>query len=946
MNNPPHGKRQAKEKRVAALLSFSATARSKLSPLPSGPASLNLQTQLHEQINGFPGSLASLAVSKRQDLDTEGLTLWNLATRLMRANDCPISPEQRATLLAARVFAFLLLDGGLGKGNTSPVCVSRLMKIALKAAKSCIEVKRLDFALKVLEKAAVYEGQLSMHDGAVKASPAEAETYSQLQSEYYVVRTTLAWRQDKVEVAEHMYKKAALSDKALDPDTAENLADLLYEMGRDFFKKKQYELADKWLERGSSIITAQEIDKLSTDATNLQTSIIQARVQALLALEREDALDMANSLINNLENEVGDRLIVLLLKLEVLSAPVSRIFDCNAYGDVIYRMIRTVMMTEANFKLIMHHIRKLNDKGPSLACSMLDSFLQSRLFEAGNEEWIEKALVNRIWISTSSRDCPEVLRSVGEVLEVVGSSMSKPLSASATHAAQMLLWKRIESNYGDGNYEAAEDWCRLAMQKVFERAGDLNKAKIVRKLLLCALGRGDISDAREIIGQIPESSKDDPMTRFLMFKIAIRSNELELASVCLEKVYEAATDDFTMLYACVIDAQQVGDRTLALAGLQLVLQKYEYNAPSSVNFPALLRCMIRFILSHLESVEAEKDIDVPSVVDQLCKLFDAGSTHAQRSIKQGGKDNGTKLWTIQELDWFSKNAYNLSLKHSSQWHPEQVLRIIQSCIEFASLYPKDIDNATSNDVTHRHIFCDFLAVILLVSVARPEDNIEAQLQDYLELRKHVDSFDTRLQSIIEVLEEGPQQDLLKKLATLLVFDFEAAIRLKAWDDLTEIILKADCCKSMKIYERMSDMLLSDSSIPVGVLIPTLKRIVNEAWSLESFDISKLSRYMRCLFRLGLTSGDGPLAESLLDQVSELASSAENSETSYPLEELEYVATTAFNRAVDYYCTGEDDACRRWAEKAIGVAGFCADGGGLRNLLQEKLVGLQFGREGA
>lgn len=56
----------------------------------------------------------------------------------MRSKDFPISPEQRATLLAARVFAFLLLDGGLGKGNTSPVFVSRLMKIALKAAKGCI----------------------------------------------------------------------------------------------------------------------------------------------------------------------------------------------------------------------------------------------------------------------------------------------------------------------------------------------------------------------------------------------------------------------------------------------------------------------------------------------------------------------------------------------------------------------------------------------------------------------------------------------------------------------------------------------------------------------------------------------------------------------------------------------------------------------------------------
>jgi hypothetical protein len=104
--------------------------------------------------------------------------------------------------------------------------------------------------------------------------------------------------------------------------------------------------------------------------------------------------------------------------------------------------------------------------------------------------------------------------------------------------------------------------------------------------------------------------------------------------------------------------------------------------------------------------------------------------------------------------------------------------------------------------------------------------------------------------------------------------------------------------------------------------------------------------MRCLFRLGMSSSDGPLAEGLLDQVTELAASAEYSESPYPPEELEYVATTAFNRAVDYYCTGEDDACRRWAGKAVGVAGLCMDGGGLRGLLQEKLVGLQFGREGS
>lgn len=109
-----------------------------------------------------------------------------------------------------------------------------------------------------------------------------------------------------------------------------------------------------------------------------------------------------------------------------------------------------------------------------------------------------------------------------------------------------------------------------------------------------------------------------------MFKIAIRNKEHEMASDCLQKVYESATDDYGPLYACVLDAQKVGDKAFTVAALQLVLQKYECNVRPSANFPALLRCMIRLILSQLESVESEKDIDVPSAVDQLCKLLDIG----------------------------------------------------------------------------------------------------------------------------------------------------------------------------------------------------------------------------------------------------------------------------------------------------------------------------------
>ena len=60
---------------------------------------------------------------------------------------------------------------------------------------------------------------------------------------------------------------------------------------------------------------------------------------------------------------------------------------------------------------------------------------------------------------------------------------------------------------------------------------------------------------------------------------------------------------------------------------------------------------------------------------------------------------------------------------------------------------------------------------------------------------------------------------------------------------------------------------------------------------------------------------------------------------YPCEELEWLATTSFNRAIDFYCSSEDAACRRWAERALGLSNLCEDGGALHEVLQQKYQGL-------
>ena len=104
--------------------------------------------------------------------------------------------------------------------------------------------------------------------------------------------------------------------------------------------------------------------------------------------------------------------------------------------------------------------------------------------------------------------------------------------------------------------------------------------------------------------------------------------------------------------------------------------------------------------------------------------------------------------------------------------------------------------------------CNFVIAAALISQARIDDKIDEQLQRYLEARHHILEFDTFFS---EQVNDGPETeicpDLLSKMTTLFIFDFEGAIHLKNWDDLNQIVRKAEVCKDETMYKAMGDCLL-------------------------------------------------------------------------------------------------------------------------------------------
>lgn len=233
-----------------------------------------------------------------------------------------------------------------------------------------------------------------------------------------------------------MYNKASAALPTLDYHFAEKLADVTYEIGKSLLQKKDFPMAAKWMERTVHVLNAQDLNQLSREGNELRISTIQLLAHAYFGIGDSHALDKANELITDLESDVGDMLVVLLLRLEVLLHSPAEEFDGQAYAGVIRRMIKGVDLSDASYNVIMSHIRQLETKSPSIATLVLDDFLLSRLVASPRSQWVEKALLLRVLFTTNRRDTPDATDKLATLFTNVEKKYEKILSVDATLAIQ------------------------------------------------------------------------------------------------------------------------------------------------------------------------------------------------------------------------------------------------------------------------------------------------------------------------------------------------------------------------------------------------------------------------------------------------------------------------------------------------------------------------------
>lgn len=259
-----------------------------------------------------------------------------------------------------------------------------------------------------------------------------------------------------------------------------------------------------------------------------------------------------------------------------------------------------------------------------------------------------------------------------------------------------------------------------------------------------------------------------------------------------------------------------------------------------------------------------------------CLTFSA-QKYASREKHKSSKTN--KVFDTKEIDWFSRNGYNLGLRGIIEWTPELALGILTATFGFLELYTN-----LDSDITRRSLQCAYLCSGISIELARRNETKEGQLQHYLFTRNHVENFRKRF-GPAEFSGDG---DIVDLYARMLPWDFESAAKLKNWDALVKIVEDTKDLPGehvVRAFAVMGDVVMSARS-PDQTLLTVLQRIVEHQMGLlVNVGMRKMSGWIRLLVQFSLKR-DLDAAEDGIRRAIELTRSA--SAEKYPEEELAWL----------------------------------------------------------
>ncbi|KAE8352675.1 meiosis protein SPO22/ZIP4 like-domain-containing protein [Aspergillus coremiiformis] len=854
---------------------------------------------LDKYLNRLPLVSAPSSITIRRQLAAHGVRLWNTSAHMVSAVENTSSLCKGMTP-SRFVFKYLQdLTSCYSKGS------QRALIAALRTARSCTEHGLFELSQEIIGIAAIRLDRL-------ERSTDESDKLHILSvtAEYYMARVYLAWLQGRPDIADHLFTKIQTITIVHDQ---KRVVDLCYKIGISALNDCLYDDAAKWLERALSACELSSSD-MTQLAKNDELLILHGSVQANLHLGSSAAKECLRKALCILESKYTNARAVKMLQLELFAREVPS--KGKEFLQMLHDVLNALEPNEAELKILAFYIQKVRDLDINLYVHGLQQVLLDKLATSEQQEWTERILITLVWTLTNTcfhiQDRMSILCDTMKSLAGCGRG---PLSEDVTNACSILIWKYIDVTLSKGDFYLAEQWCSFVLEEPMFQISLDNRMIFLKKLITCASYGSDACVAYTAFDTMPEECRRCPSALFLIYKAALDNKDFAKGHSYLESLCQLGTASRTYLLPCAAEALRSGQTLLAAKPLQHLIANLNDNFLEGKYIASLFIAIISLISAELQKGEKAKEEEL---LAQVISVFEAG-----RSLIR---------FSAIELEWFAQRSYNIAAQAHASCDSGRVVRLLDLSIQ-------------------HYVHCDFIKIVRSTAEARTEREPSLKACPIMQ-QKYYENVQKSVQHCRVYIQHRPQIDgtpiqhedseWLRKNRIILSVDLECAILFNQWDRVSSIIEESKSIIDNQLGSVFLDCILrckasvTYTAQAVEVIVLVL-RTSTSPYLKTATTPTLIPRFIHILFQLSLNGSDYRIAESALDQALSVARDNCNPALRYPGEEIQWMATVAFNRAVDLYLMSDNEGCRRWAEKAIQLADF----GGLEcealgKLLREKL----------
>ncbi|TKA53751.1 hypothetical protein B0A53_03793 [Rhodotorula sp. CCFEE 5036] len=852
----------------------------------------------------------------RDQLDSFGTSLWNQSTArryALNQLDEEKRPVARNDVAALRQIASDLLRLG-DVDSQSPAASLAQISLATKTACAFLDAGQPARAETLIARIGEIASAVASTEPA--ASDDSAHKRTKILLAYYCCRIRIAVARKTTPVASWLRDRAkALLGRAAETSwrEVELLVRTAYDTGLALLRSDESgrldsqiasdnESAIEWLRFSLSLLEGGQPDWTSP----LQVAVLKALAHAYLtakpAQSRWEQAEETLRMVLELEPEDAAS------TRRLLKLVIARGNSINNVEDVLMKALIQVQDEATEIYNIVATLELLPQHKKTARLGILLSVCQ-RLVSTLDmlSSTMLSHLVSATFLLAAESDYTQLETNLKQIQR---AAPSLRVNESSAFTVATSIWRIAERAEKEGRFAAAAGWYLLGVEPMFANTGLELQAKLARRGILALVQAGNTAAAQTVL-RSSALQGDLAKNHFVKFYASV--NDADQALDAIHDLVRAPDVKPSLLLWAHRVALERGEQKLAGRVLRAVATAFqetpkEQDGDIDINPLVLTRSIIRALLS---DVKAAQDLKqrialLPDITEQMTFAFTTIGARAQDGT--ASDDLG------KELVWLYKTAFNLAADLQHEWDAassKTMFRLIVDMMSYSHQLGMDLDLETTSKLAT----CRLALIRSGLEEARLASATKDRIVAYRAVLSDAKGFLT-LPSRVGVSTVDNAEE--KKAAALAVL-VEALYELEEWDELLTFTqsFETDFTQPLSALKLLVGFLIdADSNCPHETLSKILRKTLDVLYRRRDVDQPRMAVWLRAIVVSLLHRRE---LDEALKYIENAAHFIGQPRSTYPSEEADWMAATAWDEGIDFYAAASPRSGNAWCHVAVTIA---------------------------